>query len=114
MLIGVAVGLALSLMVLRLAFPGSHRVTIGALEMTFPVRVIHRPGRSIDTMVGTIKAVNGDFEKMQSYFAGKKVTVTLRDGLLRLSPHFYNTEKEIDRFFVHLDEYCKQESQSYT
>ncbi len=55
-------------------------------------------------------AVNGDLEKMKSYFTERRVAVTLRDGLLRLSPHFYNTEKEIDRLFTHLDEYSNYES----
>ena len=31
------------------------------------------------------------------------VTLTVRDGIIRLSPHFYNREEEVDRFFDILD-----------
>jgi selenocysteine lyase/cysteine desulfurase len=32
----------------------------------------------------------------------------VRDNFVRLSPHFYNTEDEIERFFSLLDEFLKQ------
>lgn len=52
-------------------------------------------------------SAKGDLEEMKKYFAERNATLTLRDGLLRLSPHFYNTEEEIDRFFALWDEYFK-------
>ena len=36
---------------------------------------------------------------------GSKVKLTVRDGLVRLSPHFYNSEEEILRFFDLLDRF---------
>jgi selenocysteine lyase/cysteine desulfurase len=35
--------------------------------------------------------------------AGRQVTVALRDGKIRLAPHFYNDESDIERFFAALD-----------
>ena len=40
--------------------------------------------------------------------AERGVFWTVRDGLMRLSPHFYNTEDEVDRFFAHFDEFIKK------
>ena len=46
-----------------LVFPVSRQVVIAnRIELTFPNFVIHRRGQGMDTLVGTIKAVNGEFE----------------------------------------------------
>ena len=37
-----------------------------------------------------------------------KVKLTVRDGLVRLSPHFYNNEDEILKVFYLLDEFLKK------
>jgi cysteine desulfurase / selenocysteine lyase len=37
-----------------------------------------------------------------------KVKLTVRDDLVRLSPHFYNNEDEILKFFELLDGFLKK------
>ena len=49
-----------------------------------------------------------DYKKLAPYLVERKVIVSVRDHFVRLSPHFYNTEEEIDRFFSHLDEFLKR------
>ncbi|MBF0501342.1 MAG: aminotransferase class V-fold PLP-dependent enzyme [Candidatus Riflebacteria bacterium] len=39
--------------------------------------------------------------------AGRGVQVVARQGVMRISPHFYNTADEIHAFFGHLDDLCK-------
>ncbi|MBI5184914.1 MAG: aminotransferase class V-fold PLP-dependent enzyme [Nitrospinae bacterium] len=41
---------------------------------------------------------------LQQLLAGKDVACAARDGALRVSPHFYNSEEEVNRFFGILDE----------
>ncbi|MFQ5482263.1 MAG: aminotransferase class V-fold PLP-dependent enzyme [Nitrospinaceae bacterium] len=53
--------------------------------------------------------VPADLDRLGQYLAYHNITVTVRDGLVRLSPHFYNTEEEVDRFFHHLDEFLERE-----
>ncbi len=45
----------------------------------------------------------GDLQALAHYMQKNKVTLTARNGLIRVSPHFYNTEDEIERFFSLLD-----------
>ncbi|MDH5763216.1 MAG: aminotransferase class V-fold PLP-dependent enzyme [Nitrospinota bacterium] len=49
-----------------------------------------------------------DYKKLAVYLRENKVIVSVRDNFVRLSPHFYNTEEEIDQFFALLDEFLKQ------
>ena len=49
-----------------------------------------------------------DLERLATFMAERGVFWTVRDGLMRLSPHFYNTEDEVDRFFAHFDEFLKK------
>ena len=53
-------------------------------------------------------AGNLDYKKLASYLSEHQVIVSVRDNFVRLSPHFYNTEEEVDRFFTLLDEFLKQ------
>jgi selenocysteine lyase/cysteine desulfurase len=46
-----------------------------------------------------------DLEKFSEYAADNQVSLTMRNGLVRLSPHFYNRESEVDRFFDVLDRF---------
>lgn len=46
-----------------------------------------------------------DLEKFSEYAADNQVSLTMRNGMVRLSPHFYNGESEIDRFFDLLDRF---------
>ena len=52
-----------------------------------------------------------DLTKLSEFMADNKVSLTVRDGMVRLSPHFYNSENEIDRFFdpAHLNLICAQQ-----
>jgi len=48
-----------------------------------------------------------DISELYGWMLKKKVKLTVRDGLVRLSPHFYNSEDEVDYFFCLLDEYVR-------
>jgi selenocysteine lyase/cysteine desulfurase len=48
-----------------------------------------------------------DLKKLSGFMAENQVSLTARDGMVRLSPHFYNSENEIDRFFDLLDRFRK-------
>jgi cysteine desulfurase / selenocysteine lyase len=50
--------------------------------------------------------MNQDVSKLFEWMLKNKVKLTVRDGLVRLSPHFYNSEDEISRFFGLLDEFA--------
>jgi selenocysteine lyase/cysteine desulfurase len=49
-----------------------------------------------------------DYKRLAPFLREHNVIVSVRDNFVRLSPHFYNTEDEIDRFFALLDEFFKQ------
>ena len=48
-----------------------------------------------------------DLERFNCYMRNRNVLLTARDGMIRLSPHFYNTEEEVTRFFEICDEFFK-------
>ncbi|MZH02098.1 MAG: aminotransferase class V-fold PLP-dependent enzyme [Nitrospinae bacterium] len=48
-----------------------------------------------------------DVCQLYEWMLKNKVKLTVRDGLVRLSPHFYNSEDEISRFFSLLDIFLK-------
>jgi cysteine desulfurase/selenocysteine lyase len=50
--------------------------------------------------------MNQDISKLYEWMLKNKVKLTVRDGLVRVSPHFYNSEDEISRFFSLLDEFA--------
>ncbi len=49
-----------------------------------------------------------DVDTLYAYMMENKVKLTVRDGLVRLSPHFYNNENEILKVFDLLDGYLKK------
>ena len=49
-----------------------------------------------------------DVSKLYSFMLENKVKLTVRDGLVRFSPHFYNNEDEILQVFDLLDSYSKK------
>ncbi len=53
-------------------------------------------------------AVGVDEAALKKEMAQERIAITVRDGLIRLSPHFYNTEIEIDKCFAYLDEFLKR------
>jgi cysteine desulfurase / selenocysteine lyase len=64
---------------------------------------IHQEERS-----GNISfAMNQDTSQLYEWMLKNKVKLTVRDGLVRVSPHFYNSEDEVCRFFGQLDEFSR-------
>ncbi|MEE9258701.1 MAG: aminotransferase class V-fold PLP-dependent enzyme [Nitrospinaceae bacterium] len=51
--------------------------------------------------------MDADLAKLAAYMRENKVIITVRDGLIRFSPHFYNSEDEIEKFFDLLDKFGK-------
>ena len=49
-----------------------------------------------------------DVSKLYSFMLENKVKLTVRDGLVRFSPHFYNNEDEVLQVFDLLDSYSKK------
>lgn len=45
----------------------------------------------------------GEPKRVFQGLAGRQVTVALRDGRIRLAPHFYNDESDVERLFAALD-----------
>jgi len=59
---------------------------------------------------GIISFVLGaNLTELATYMAENDVSLTVRDGMVRLSPHFYNSEAEADRFFDLLDNFLKSQ-----
>jgi cysteine desulfurase / selenocysteine lyase len=50
-------------------------------------------------------SMNQDTSQMYEWMLNNKVKLTVRDGLVRVSPHFYNSEGEVSRFFDLLDKF---------
>lgn len=48
-----------------------------------------------------------DTSQLYEWMMKNKVKLTVRDGLVRVSPHFYNSEDEVSRFFGLLDKFLK-------
>ena len=48
-----------------------------------------------------------DPQQLATYMAENNVSLTVRDGIVRLSPHYYNSQDEADRFFDLLDYFPK-------
>tara|TARA_B100000686_G_scaffold355020_1_gene469119 strand:- start:3708 stop:4850 length:1143 start_codon:yes stop_codon:yes gene_type:complete len=48
-----------------------------------------------------------DLSEFYHFIKSQKVLLTVRDRLIRLSPHFYNTKEEMIRFFELLDDFLK-------
>lgn len=65
--------------------------------------VVHTPPDHSER--GGSVTFSGPFEpeEMRSALRGKGIMVNVRGGGLRVSPHFYNTEQEIARFFDEID-----------
>lgn len=64
--------------------------SIPGLEIFTPADACHRGG------IVTIRPGNADAAVVFKRLLKRNVTVALREGMLRFSPHFYNTDAEID------------------
>lgn len=64
------------------------------IEIVTPIDKISERSAILIFTMGSIDANKALFEKLLE----KNIIVTLRDGLIRISPSFFNTEEEIDRF----------------
>jgi cysteine desulfurase / selenocysteine lyase len=76
---------------------------------------LHRRGLEVysstrpEERSGNISFVmNQDINRLYEWMMEHKVKLTVRDGLVRVSPHFYNSESEILNFFQLLDKYMKR------
>ena len=52
--------------------------------------------------------LNKDISSLYSFMLNNKVKLTVRDGLIRLSPHFYNNKDEVLQVLNLLDDYSKK------
>ncbi len=78
------------------------------------IAIRHLQKRDIKTVNSTIPeersgnisfVPNVDLNQLMKYMMSHSVSMTVRDGLARISPHFYNSEDEIDYFFDLLDRF---------
>ena len=51
--------------------------------------------------------LRADPQQFALYMTENNVSLTVRDGIVRLSPHYYNSQDEADRFFDLLDYFLK-------
>ncbi len=54
---------------------------------------------------GIISFKNVDAEDISNYLQLKNITIAVREGIVRISPHFYNTFDEIDKVVAELKNY---------
>jgi cysteine desulfurase / selenocysteine lyase len=79
----------------------ASRVADGLAARGFEVVSSRRPGEAS----GVVAALHGEVpaEELVAKLAGRGVVAAARGGRLRVSPHVYNTEEEIDRFLEALE-----------
>ena len=56
---------------------------------------------------GIVSFKHEDAQKIFEQLDGKRIYAAVREGMLRVSPHFYNTKDEIDRFIDELKKILK-------
>jgi len=56
-------------------------------------------------LAGIISIRKEDAENIFSYLQAKNIEIAVREGIVRLSPHFYNTKDEIDKVVAELKNY---------
>lgn len=62
------------------------------------------PKRGLQSGIITCRMA-GDMKKLYKHLQESGIVVSLRNGYLRLSPHFYNTEEEVDQIIDTIDRY---------
>jgi len=50
----------------------------------------------------------GDTESLFNFLIEKNIIVSVRNGNIRISPHFYNNDQDISNFFDSLDRYARE------
>ncbi len=56
-------------------------------------------------LAGIISFNSEDAEDIFNYLQAKNIVIAVREGIVRLSPHFYNTKDEIDKVVAELKNY---------
>ncbi|MCH7773904.1 MAG: hypothetical protein IH784_05800 [Bacteroidetes bacterium] len=56
-------------------------------------------------LAGIISFKREDAENIFNYLQTKNIVTAVREGIVRLSPHFYNTKDEIDKVVAELKNY---------
>ncbi|MFZ2445446.1 MAG: aminotransferase class V-fold PLP-dependent enzyme [Syntrophobacteraceae bacterium] len=69
-------------------------------EIVTPMEREHR--------AGILSFLHDDVQGLFRFFLNNKVMVAPRGSAVRLSPHFYNDESDIGKFFTVLDEYLRK------
>ena len=59
-----------------------------------------------DTRSGIVTFLTDDPQKMDRICAENRIVVTIRGDHVRVSPHFFNTEPEIDQFLAVVNSTC--------
>lgn len=79
----------------------TDRAARGLAERGFRIVSSRAPGETS----GIVTAVHPErtAEDLVKELAGRRVGVAVRAGRFRVSPHFYNTEEEVDRMLAELD-----------
>lgn len=57
------------------------------------------------TLSGIVSIKRNDSDDILKYLQKSKIVCAVRQGILRFSPHFYNTEDEIDKVVAELEKY---------
>lgn len=58
-----------------------------------------------NNLSGIVSFFHPRAEKLFEYLKNKQVTISLREGTIRVSPHFYNSTEDLDRFLQILDKF---------
>jgi cysteine desulfurase/selenocysteine lyase len=62
------------------------------------------PKRGLQSGIITCRMA-GDMRRLFKHLQESGIVVSLRNGYLRFSPHFYNTEEEVDQIIDTIDRY---------
>ena len=60
---------------------------------------------SKNNLAGIVSFKREDAEDIFNYLQAKNIVIAVREGIVRLSPHFYNTKDEIDKVVAELKNY---------